>query len=98
LFQPPLPTYIVKVTSDFHGTITPSGSIAVSQGESLTFIVAPEFQYTIAQFLLDNKIETINDNTFVLADIQKHIKFMCHSKMNFRPIAVSNRIRKSSMC
>ena len=90
LFQPPLPTYIVKVTSDFHGTITPSGSIAVSQGESLTFIVAPEFQYTIAQFLLDNKIETINDNTFVLADIQKthqiHVSF---KKMNFRPIAVS---------
>ena len=91
LFQPPLPTYVVKVTSDFHGTITPSGSIAVSQGDSLTFIVSPEMNYTIAQFLVDSNIETINDNIFVLSDIQKthqiHVSF---EKMNLRPIAVSN--------
>jgi len=93
LFQPPLPTYIIYASSDFHGTITPSGSIAVFQGDNLTFTVQPEDQYTIAQFLVDNRIKTITHNTFVLTDIQKphqiHVSF---KQKNFRPIAISKTI------
>ena len=93
MFQPPLPTYIIKASSDFHGTITPSGGISVSQGDSLTFTVIPESQYTIAEFSVDSKIVELTSNTYIMTNIQKphqiHVSF---KQANLRPYAVSKTI------
>lgn len=93
LFQPPLPTYIIQSSSDFHGTITPSGAISVAQGDSLTLTVIPEKQYTIAEFTVDSKVQTISGNTFCLTNIQKtHQIYVSFMQANIPPRAVSKTI------
>ncbi|MHC1743206.1 MAG: PKD domain-containing protein [Syntrophobacteraceae bacterium] len=47
-------TYAITVTTPTHGTVSPSGTIAVGAGGSRTFTISPSTGYTIADVRVDN--------------------------------------------
>ncbi|MBU4133586.1 MAG: PQQ-binding-like beta-propeller repeat protein [Proteobacteria bacterium] len=49
----PLPTYILTATAGDHGSISPSGSQTVYQGDDHTFTMVPATGYQVANVLVD---------------------------------------------
>ena len=46
-------TYTIEATADAHGTITPSGTVVVNFGGSVTFTITPDAGYIVADVLVD---------------------------------------------
>ena len=61
-------TYTVVVYAQ-GGTITPSGSITVNHGDSLSFEFTPNEEYELMHLLVDNQSVEVEGNTFVLDSI-----------------------------
>jgi len=49
----PLPDYTLTATAGDHGTISPSGSLTVHQGDDQTFTMVPDIGYQVADVLVD---------------------------------------------
>jgi len=47
-------TYTITASAGAHGTITPSGPVAVNYGASRTFTITPAFGYRVAKVLVDS--------------------------------------------
>ncbi len=64
------PTYTVTLNTGTGGTITPSGTQAVSDGGSLTFTVTPNTCYAIANVTVNGTAVTLNaNNSYTITNI-----------------------------
>lgn len=62
---PPTPKYQITATANGEGTISPSGEIKVSSGESLTFYIHPQSRHVIAEVKIDGSSQgPMNSYTF----------------------------------
>ncbi|MBR5984592.1 MAG: fibronectin type III domain-containing protein [Bacteroidales bacterium] len=61
-------TYTI-VTYAQGGTITPSGSITVNHGDTLTFTLEPNEEYELLNFMVDNESQEVEGNTYTLDSI-----------------------------
>lgn len=53
------------------GTITPNGSIVVNHGDDITFEFAPDEEYELFNFTVDNQIVETGDGVFVLDSVAR---------------------------
>ena len=51
------------------GTITPNGSIVVNHGDDITFEFAPDNEYELFNFMVDNQIVEAGDGVYVLDSV-----------------------------
>ena len=65
--------FVVTLTAGNGGTIQPSGTVAVSEGASLTFALSAESCYEASQVLVNGSMVTLSDNTYTLSNIQEDI-------------------------
>ena len=66
-----VPTYDVTATAEATGSITPSGTIRVNQGDSLTFKVTPNAGYVVRSFWVNGAPKTLSpDGVYTLSNIQ----------------------------
>ncbi|MBQ6275552.1 MAG: fibronectin type III domain-containing protein [Bacteroidales bacterium] len=65
------------------GTITPNGSIVVNHGDDITLEFAPDEEYELFNFMLDNQSIEVDGNTFVLDSITSdHVLVVVFVPMN----------------
>ena len=77
-------TNIITTTSSSNGTITPSGSVLVNNGESQTFIITPNYRYYISDIKIDgNSIGLQNTYTF------NNVTSLHTISATFEPIIIS---------
>ncbi|MDR0833046.1 MAG: T9SS type A sorting domain-containing protein [Candidatus Symbiothrix sp.] len=56
---PKTTTYIISASAGANGTISPTGSVAVPQGENLTLTMTPANGFVISQVLVNGKDQTL---------------------------------------
>ena len=66
--------YTVTVTSTNGGTVTPSGTVTVNEGDDLTFTVSPYIGYHLSSLTVDGVSVTVTGGKYVLNDIRKDIR------------------------
>jgi len=94
VYQPPLPVYTIRVEAWSNGDISPKGDVFVTQGENISFTITPDTDYIIDQVLLDNTLQTIEGNTFILNNVQRPHQLIATFKMdNESPIAYDKTIQ-----
>lgn len=65
------------------GTITPNGSIVVNHGDDITFEFAPDEEYELFNFTVDNQIVETGDGVFVLDSVARdHVVVAVFAPMN----------------
>ena len=65
-------TYTVTVSSTEGGTVTPSGTVTVNEGDDLTFTVSPNVGYHLSSLTVDGISVTVTDGKYVLSDIRNN--------------------------
>ncbi|KPA16706.1 secreted protein containing PKD domain protein, partial [Candidatus Magnetomorum sp. HK-1] len=93
VYQPPLPTYLIRAEAGINGSITPEGDITVTQGNKLEFQLIPDDDYRVNQLLLDGNPQTVSENKFVLENIQApHQVRVTFKEANTAPVVVNETI------
>jgi len=60
-----IPTYTITATAGSGGSISPAGSVSVSEGDDQTFTISPDSGYDIDDVLVDNiSVGAVNSYTF----------------------------------
>ncbi len=63
--EPEDKTFTITATAGDHGSISPSGTVEVKEGDDLTFTITPDAGYKIDKIIVDgNVVETVNSYTF----------------------------------
>ena len=63
--EPEDKTFTITATAGEHGSISPSGTVEVKEGEDLTFTITPDAGYKIDKIIVDgHEVETVNSYTF----------------------------------
>ena len=65
-----LPTTTISASSGSGGSISPSGSFAVTLGSSQTFTATPNANYVVNQWLVDGNVVQSSGTTYTLSNIQ----------------------------
>lgn len=65
----PSTQFILTVSAGANGSITPSGTVSVSQGSSQTFTAIPNSGYTVDQWFVDGVLVQTGGTTFTLSNI-----------------------------
>ncbi len=68
--EPPTTVYTVTVTAGAGGSISPSGTVSVEEGGSVTFTVKAEEGFDIAQVLVDGEEQQIGD-TYTFTSVSR---------------------------
>lgn len=69
----PTPTvHTITVTAGTHGTISPSGSVAVVEGKDQTFTITPERGYEIDTLQIDGVDATVTKNTYTFVNVKSN--------------------------
>lgn len=55
--EPPVETYTILVTAGTGGSIRPSGTVEIQEGEDVTFTLYPDEDYEISQLIIDGESE-----------------------------------------
>jgi len=63
-----LQTETITASADSHGSISPSGNVAVNYGANQTFSVAPSTGYT-ASLIVDGNVVALSNNTYTLSNV-----------------------------
>ncbi len=63
-------TYTITATAGPNGTITPSGTVVVNEGESQTFTFTPVDGYQISSVLVDNQPQTPIPTSYTFTNVQ----------------------------
>ena len=71
-------TYTIQATAGDHGSVSPSGSVRVNEGEGVTFTMTPDGNYHVADVLVDGSpVGSVMSYTFsdVSSDHTIHVTF-----------------------
>ena len=63
-------TYTITATAGAGGSIAPTGSVTVNEGEDQTFTITPNEGYEIAEVLVDGVSVTVTDNSYTFTGVQ----------------------------
>lgn len=63
-------TYTITAEAGEGGSITPSGSVTVNEGEDQTFTITPSEGYEIADVQVDGVSVTVTDNSYTFTGVQ----------------------------
>ena len=64
-----IPQYTINATAGTGGTISPNGSVNVSEGADQIFNITPNTSYEINQTLVDDIAVTLSDNTYTFENV-----------------------------
>ena len=62
-------THTVTVTASEGGSISPSGTMTVENGDDISFTITPAEGYRLSQLLVDGRAVTVQDLKYTLSDI-----------------------------
>lgn len=62
--------YTITASAGEGGSISPSGSVTVNEGEDQTFTITPNEGYEIAEVLVDGVSVTVTDNSYTFTGVQ----------------------------
>lgn len=62
-------TFTLTVITGVNGTISPSGSVILSEGSSQTFTATPSAYYAVTQWLLDGSLVQTGGNIYTLSNV-----------------------------
>ena len=68
--EPEPETYTITATAGAGGSIAPTGSVTVNEGEDQTFTITPDDGYEIAEVLVDGVSVTVTDNSYTFTGVQ----------------------------
>ncbi len=91
-------TYTITASAGAHGSITPSGSIEVPEGESRSFQIVPDEGYEIEAILLDGETMSFseNANSFTIEQIKSsHVLVVSFKKKEQGPEPIRDGLKLS---
>lgn len=66
--EAPVETYTILVTAGTGGSITPSGTVEIQEGEDVTFTIRPDDGYDISQLIIDGDA-VVPAGSYTFADV-----------------------------
>lgn len=65
----PVTTYTIVASAGNHGTISPSGSISVTEGDNASFMITPDTGYEVNKVTVDGHKVTVSGGMYVFTNV-----------------------------
>ncbi|RUT43290.1 hypothetical protein EJP82_20235 [Paenibacillus anaericanus] len=78
--------YVITANAGSNGTISPSGSITVSEGDNANFLLTPDVNYEIDQITVDDEVTTVTGATYVFMNIMRNHSISVTFKEQTEPV------------
>ncbi len=67
-----LKTYTITASSPAGGSISPSGTVSVGEGDSVTFTIIPDSGYGLSSLIIDGKSVSYSGRTYTFAKVSEN--------------------------